>query len=473
VTAPDSKPAAAPVVAGRRRVPFSLLTALHGDDGVAEIFSEASMVRGWLATEAALAIAQARVGLLSQDDAEAIAGAAVLENIDLDRLWTESRNVGYPILPLVRMLAAGLPDGPAGRVHYGATTQDIMDTGLSLQLDATCDRFRSLLQRFGDALARRIEEHAVTVMAARTHGQQAVPTTLGAKLAVYLDEVLRHHDRLAALRTRVGVVSVFGAGGTNAAMGKRSADVRKEVASVLGLSDTIVPWHVARDSIAEFGLVSTLMSGTCARLAREVIDLSRTEIAELRETGGADRGASSTMPQKENPISSEAVIGMSSTVGALSSAFARAMEGGHERAAGEWQIEWQIVPQVAHLTAGCLTSAAEIVEGLRVYADAMNRNLEADNGLVMSEAYMMRLAPGMGRGAAHDVVYDAAQQARNEDMPLVRALLPMLSESSRSELGERVRAEDYLGEARRVCAEVLRSWREREGRNSPAEEGPA
>jgi 3-carboxy-cis,cis-muconate cycloisomerase len=460
MTVTDDQPAVPATPSGARPAAFSLLTCLYGDEAMAALFSECAAVRGWLATEAALARAQARAGLLSSEDAEAIAGAAVEANVDLGVLWTEARNVGYPILPLVRMIAAALPEGPNGRVHYGATTQDIMDTGMSLQLVAAVDRLHGLVCRLGDALAARTVEHAGTVMAARTHAQQAVPTTLGAKLAVYVSELLRHRDRLDAVRPRVGAVSLFGAGGTNAAMGERSADVRREMGDLLGLSDAQVPWHVARDGVAEFGLVAAQLAGTCARLAREVVDLSRTEIAELRETGGHHRGASSTMPQKENPISSEAVIGMASTVGALSSAFLRLMEGGHERAAGEWQIEWQVVPQAAQLAAGCLSLAAEVVEGLRVYPDVMRANLEADSGLILAEGYMMRLAPVLGREAAHDLVYGAAQEARSKGVPVLEALLPRAPQEVADALAQRpVTADDYTGEAAAICAAAVREWR--------------
>jgi 3-carboxy-cis,cis-muconate cycloisomerase len=456
---PTCDPGPAP---GRAAHPaaFSLLTSLYGDNEMADIFSEAAAVRGWLAVEGALARAQAIVGLIPETDGAAIASAAVEANIDVPLLWEQARNVGYPILPLVRMIAAALPEGANGRVHYGATTQDIMDTGQALQLVAATDRLRALTEVLGSALLARLEQHAGTTMAARTHAQQAVPTTFGAKLAVFVAELVRHLDRLAAVRARVGTVSLFGAGGTNAAMGPRSADVRRELAHLLGLAGTDVPWHVARDGIADFGLVCGQLAGTCARLAREVVDLSRTEIAELRETAGHHRGASSTMPHKENPITSEVIIGMASTAGALSSAFLRLMEGGHERAAGEWQIEWQVVPQAAHLAASCLALAGDLVEGLRVFPEAMAANVQADSGLLLAEAYMMRLAPLLGREGAHDLVYELAGRARSTGRPLAEVLAaeapPDVAALLRRHL---VKAEDYLGEAAATCSAAAALWR--------------
>lgn len=432
--------------------PFSLLSALFADEPMTALFSETSTVQRWLETEAALAAAQAETGTLTASDAEAIAAAAVLESIDLPRLWREARNVGYPILPLVRMVAAALPEGPDGRVHYGATTQDIMDTGLALQLRDGLERLAELLQGFGDVVAGLVGTHRHTVMPARTHAQQAVPTTLGAKLAVLLDELARHRARVAEVRGRVAVVSLHGAGGTSAALGVDSARLRAALAARLGLGVAEVPWHVARDRPAEFGALCALLCGTCARFAREVVDLSRTEIAEVTEQTGHLRGASSTMPQKANPIGSEAVLGMSITAGALASALYRAQEAGHERAAGEWQAEWQVLPQLAGLAAGALATAAEVAAGLRVHPAAMRANLRADGGLVMAEAYMMRLAPSLGRERAHDLVYEAARRVR-EDGGSLEDVLP----------GPALLPEDHLGDVDGVCDAALSHWEKEPG----------
>ncbi|MBF8193887.1 3-carboxy-cis,cis-muconate cycloisomerase [Nonomuraea sp. K274] len=406
--------------------------------------------------EAALAQAQAEAGILTADDARAIAAACVPSGIDLDRLWAEAVNVGYPILPLVRMIAAALPDGPNGRVHYGATTQDIMDTGVALQMGEALDHLAALLGSFGDAVAR----HAGTVAAARTHAQQAVPTTFGAKMAVLLAELTRQRERIALTARRVRVVSLFGAGGTSAAMGERSSAVREGVARRLGLRTTEVPWHVARDGVAEFGVTCASLAATAARFAREVVDLSRTEIGEVREAGGHHRGASSTMPQKANPIGCEAVIGMSGTAGALSSGLFRAMEAGHERAAGEWQVEWYVVPLLAELAAGALATAADVAAGLRVYPEAMRANLDAEDGLIMAEAYMMRLAPALGRERAHDLVYEAAREARENGRLLADALREVAGPGELAGLGALpIPPESYIGDAEAICAAALDAWR--------------
>ncbi|GLY90294.1 class-II fumarase/aspartase family protein [Actinoallomurus iriomotensis] len=442
---------------------FKLLPELFGDGGMADVFSAERTVSAWLRVEAALARAQADSGVLTESEAEAIAGACVLTNIDLDRLWREAVNVGYPILPLVRMIAAALPEGPNGRVHYGATTQDIMDSGLSLQMGEALDRLLVLVGEFGDALARLVEEHAGTVIAARTHAQQAVPTTFGAKIAVLLAEVTRQRERLRAAARTVRIVSLFGAGGTSAALGEKAGAVREGMARRLGLRTTDVPWHVARDGVVEFGVACAGVTATAARFAREVVDLSRTEVAEVREADGHHRGASSTMPQKANPIGCEAIIGMSGTAGALSSALFRAMEAGHERAAGEWQVEWYVVPQLAELGAGGLATAAQVAGGLRVFPQAMRDNLDAEGGLIMAEAYMMRLAPALGRERAHDLVYEAAHRARAERRPLAETLRELATPGDSAALEEIPIAPDsYLGDVEAICTAALAAWR-REG----------
>ncbi|MEV0825367.1 class-II fumarase/aspartase family protein [Nonomuraea rubra] len=442
------------------RQTFKLLPELFGDGVMAEIFSAERTVLAWLRTEEALAWAQAEAGVIEPGDAAAIAAACVPANIDLPRLWAEAVNVGYPILPLVRMISAALPEGPNGRVHYGATTQDIMDTGLALQLGEALDRLSELLGAFGDAVAGLVAGHAGTVVAARTHAQQAVPTTFGAKLAVLLAEVTRQRERVGATARQVRVVSLFGAGGTSAAMGERSSAVRAALARELGLRTTEVPWHVARDGVAEFGVTCASLAATAARFAREVVDLSRTEVGEVREAGGHHRGASSTMPQKANPIGCEAVIGMSGTAGALSSALFRAMEAGHERAAGEWQVEWYAVPLLAELAAGALATAADVAAGLRVYPEAMRANLDAEGGLIMAEAYMMRLAPALGRERAHDLVYKAAHEAREHGRALADALLEVAGPGDLESLGTLpIPPESYVGDAEAVCAAALAAWR--------------
>lgn len=439
---------------------FSLLSHLYSHPEQESIFSEDSTIESWLKVESALARAQAENGVIPEEYGEAIARAAVLENIDRDRLWTSAANVGYPILGLVREISHHLPEGPDGRVHYGATTQDIMDTGLVLQLVRSVDLMIGDVSDLGAALADIVETHALTVMAARTHAQHAVPTTWGATLATLLDEVTRHMARLRELRDRLAVVSMAGAGGTSAAYGPSAAAVREHTANLLGLKDSPVPWHTARDRLAEFGHIYAMVTASCARLARNIIDLSRTEIGEVFEKFDSHRGASSTMPQKVNPISSEAIIGLSQSVAGLASTMSRIQEAGHERAAGEWQLEWEVLPRIAVLSGGCVTEAVDLVRGMRINAVKMLQNLELDYGLLMAEAQMISLAEVTGREKAHDIVYEASVRARQNNQNFRDALLVVLDESGLGhEAASKVKApHEYLGLAAEITAASLKQW---------------
>jgi 3-carboxy-cis,cis-muconate cycloisomerase len=450
---------------GHVQPPFSLLSALYGDATISELLSPGRTIERWLQVEVALAGAQAQVGDITAEQAAAVRRAARPESIDAERLWREAGNVGYPILPLVEMIVEALPDGSEDRVHYGATTQDIMDTALALQLRDVSDRLLGLLGAVGDALARRTSEHRHTVMAARTHAQQAVPTTLGAKLAVFLDQCARHRRRLTAAQEAVAVVSLHGAGGTSAALGPQAGRVRALVAEELGLRDTEVPWHVARDGLVEFGQACANVTSTLARLAREVVDLARTEVGEVTEVAGHHRGASSTMPQKRNPITSEAVIGLAVSVSALAAGLPRVAEAGHERAAGEWQAEWFLLPHIAGLTASALVAAHELVEGLEASTEAMAANLQADHGLVMAEAWMFRLAPALGRQRAHDLVYEAGRRARIDDTSLAAAVAALEPGQARDDRA--IDPASYIGETERACEAALTSW----GAAAPRERG--
>lgn len=440
--------------------PFSLLMRLYGDPEMSACWSAERSITLWAQVEAALAQSQADLGIITPSAAEDISGAArVVAESGADSIWPSAANVGYPILPVVRLLDDRAGQGK-GRVHLGATTQDIMDCAFSIQMRDATDLLITRAVRVGDLLAHLTELHASTVMAGRTHAQQAVPTTFGAKLAVFLDQLSRCIDRLAQERHLVARVSLFGAAGTSAALGEHSGELRDRLAESLGLQPADVPWHVGRDAFFIQSANAIALSQVAHRLAKEVIDLSRTEVHEVSEASGTHRGASSTMPQKSNPILSEAIIGFAVSASSLLPAAARMAESGHERSAGEWQVEWQVLPELFVLVSSALVQAASLLEGLQVDASAMRENLALDHGLLMAEAYMMALAPNLGRERAHDVVYSACLEARRTDDDLRTVLEGVLSEEHRA-LVKGVAPEHYLGEAREVCGTVVTRWRMR------------
>lgn len=446
--------------------PFSQLWQYAANQDQLRIFSEEASIKGWLDVEKALAQAQGELGVIDESDAAAISTAASLENIDRTRLWADAKNVGYPILGLVRQISEHLPDGPNGRVHYGATTQDIMDTGLAAQMTTSLGALDDQMFRLGHALSARAEEHKNTVMPGRTHAQQAIPTTFGATLATLLEQLRRQRERLSQAIERINVVSLFGAGGNNAAQGPTAPKVRSRMAELLGMKDPVVAWHVERDVLAEYGWICATICGTVAKFGRNIVDLSRSEVAEVHEPFNSHRGASSTMPQKVNPISSELMIGFSVVAGALASSLPRIQEAGHERAAGEWQAEWFIVPTLGNLAGGALDEAIVIAEGMRVNAERMRANLDCDGGMIMAEAQMIQLAPAMGREKAHDLVYEACESARQQETTL-HAVLPVVASEHGVEnlLPEAfVDPVDYVGEARNMVAVARARWEEMSAR---------
>jgi 3-carboxy-cis,cis-muconate cycloisomerase len=445
---------------------FNLLDWLYQDDACAALLDFDATLSAWVAVELALAESQFEMGLLHETVIKEVRHLREFRPDNLERFRAVARNVGFPILGLVEMLTDALPAGARGHLHLGATTQDIMDTAVALQVRAVGQLLQERLISYGDRLAELTSRHAATPMVGRTHAQHAVPTTFGLKCAVYLGEVTRNLERLRSATNQAAQVSLFGAAGTSAAMGADARELRARVAARLGLAAVHLPWHVSRDRFAELAFCCSLLSASLARLAREVVDLSRTEIGEINEASGRHRGASSTMPQKRNSIMSEALLGMALAAQGPASAMARAMEAGHERAAGEWHLEWRALPETLRSTSSALALASALLEGLVVNTDIMARNLMLDHGLVMAEAYMMGLARIMGREAAHDLVYQASQVAREQDIPLHEALTRISPAVSSSFAIWPLEATGYLGEAERVSREAVAAWMDARQPNS-------
>jgi 3-carboxy-cis,cis-muconate cycloisomerase len=402
---------------------------MFGTAAMRDVFGDRAFLTRCIEVEAALARAQGRLGLIPTAAAEAITQAARAavdrpEPLDLGRLKRETENVGYPILPLVRQLAELA--GEAGHyLHWGATTQDIMDSAVVLQirdalalLDDDLDAARGHLA----ALARR---HRDTPMAGRTHLQHALPVTFGYKAAVWLSALDRHAERLRQLRPRVLVAQFGGAAGTLASLGNGAEPIRvtSELARELHLGDPPIPWHVARDGIAETIQALALLLGSLAKIAFDVMLMSATEFGEAAEPFVAGRGSSSTMPQKRNPISCELIIAAAKAVRQHAGLVLDAMVSDFERATGPWHAEWIAVPESFGYAAGALHQARFLLGGLIVDPDRMARNLGMTHGLIVAEAVMMGLAPHLGRNEAHDLVYDACRAALAADRPLLDVLL--------------------------------------------------
>jgi 3-carboxy-cis,cis-muconate cycloisomerase len=395
---------------------------MFGTAEMRAVFSDDNLLKCYVEAEVALAVAQGKTGVIPQDAADAIARIAPKIVLDRDALKREAENVGYPILGLVRQLSARL--GDAGRfVHWGATTQDIMDTATVLQIRAALaliERDVAAISATLVALAQRYRESA---MPGRTHLQQALPITFGYKCAVWLSMLDRHAVRLREVKPRVLVAQLGGAAGTLASLGDKGLEVRREFAAELKLGDPPITWHVARDAVAETVNLLALIAGSLGKIGLDVMLLMTTEIAEVFEPFASHRGASSTMPQKRNPISSEVLVANAKAVRQHAGLMVDAMIQDFERATGPWHAEWIALPESFILTAGSLAQAKLMLEGLVVDESRMRQNLELTQGLIVAEAVMMGLAPHIGRQQAHDLVYEACRDALAQKRALFFVLM--------------------------------------------------
>ncbi len=429
---------------------------LYGSDPMRAVFDDGAYLGRMLEVEAALARVEARLGIIPAAAAERIAQAAA-GPLEAAALAASVRIVGYPVVGVVASLSARAGEA-GGWTHWGATTQDIMDTAMVLLVRDGLDLIRDEIAAIVRALARQAETHRHTVMAGRTHLQQALPITFGLKCAVWMQPLVTHLARLSAIRARVEQVQFAGAAGTLASLGAEGLGVMEGLAAELGLAAPAAPWHAARDGFAEVACFLGLVSGSLAKIATDVALLAQSEVSELAEPYVPGRGASSTMPQKRNPIASEYILAAARVVAALVPVMLGAMAADHERATGPWQAELLALPQAFVLTHGALLHARSIAEGMVVDAARMRANLEEGGGLILAEAVMMGLAPHLGRGEAHHVVARAASRAREERMTLAAALAAepaVTAHLDEAAIGRLTDPANYLGSASGFIDRVL------------------
>jgi 3-carboxy-cis,cis-muconate cycloisomerase len=428
-----------------------------GTPHMREVFSDMSLIARYAEVEVALAKAEARCGVIPKDAALEIAEKVDVAGLDFDQLRHETDIVGYPILPLVHQLAKQC--GEAGRyVHWGATTQDIMDTGVVLQVRAGLEIIELDIGALRGILADLSRRYRDTPMAGRTHLQQALPVTFGYKTAIWLAMFDRHAERLVQLKPRALVGEFAGAAGTLASLGDKGFDVQQALCEELGLGVPVATWHVARDGFAEVVNFLGLVTGSLGKIALDIMMMASTEFAEVYEPFVKGRGASSTMPQKRNPISSELMLASCKAVRQHAGLMLDAMVQDFERATGPWHAEWMAIPESFVLTAGALHQAKFALGGLIVDETRMAENLDISRGLIVAEAVMMGLAPQLGRQDAHDVVYDACRVANEKGTSLADALSADKRVSERIDRAtiERLTApKNYLGLAPEMVDRVL------------------
>jgi 3-carboxy-cis,cis-muconate cycloisomerase len=410
--------------------------------------------------EAALARAQASCAVIPKEAAPVIAAYCDAMGFDIVQLASATAKAGNVAIPLVKELTRQVAQADAdvaGYVHWGATSQDAIDTGLVLQLRAALDlleRDCALLEQNSRELARR---HAGTVMAGRTWLQQAVPVTLGLKAAGWVDALARHRQRLAAQRKHL-VVQFGGAAGTLASLGESGMAVARALGAELGLGVPAIAWHTQRDRVAEFATTCGLLVGTLGKIARDLTLMMQSELGEVAEPHAPGRGGSSTMPHKRNPVACVAVLSAAQRVPGLVSVMLSAMVQEHERGAGGWHAEWETLPEICILTDGALVHLNEVIAGLEVHSDRMRANLDLLHGLNLAEAVSMALATRVGRANAHAIVEQACAAALAGRQPLIDALesdARVRAHLDRAALSHLLDPAHYLGSTRLMIDAVL------------------
>lgn len=399
---------------------------LFTTDAMRAIFSARARLARMLEFEAALAQAEASVGVIPKRTADVIAGQCNVANFDVAAIDEGVHRAGNLAIPLVAALTksvAAVDAEAKGYVHWGATSQDAIDTGLVLQLRDALALIDADLARLARALASQARRHAQTVLPGRTWLQQALPITFGVKLAAIASAVDRHRDRVASLRAHALVLQFGGAAGTLASLGGNGLAVTNALGQRLGLPVPDMPWHTERDRFCDIAATLGMVTATLGKLARDLSLLAQTEVGEVDEPAAPGRGGSSTMPQKRNPVGASIALAAAIRVPGLVATMLTAAVQEHERGLGNWPAEWETLPQIAMLSAGALDAMAPVVEGLDVHADRMQGNLAITQGLVFAEAAQMALAHALGRDTAHSLVASACRRAAAEQRHLRDILL--------------------------------------------------
>ena len=432
---------------------------------MAAVFSDTGRVQGMLDFEAALARAEARVGLIPQSAVAPIEAACRAERYDFAELAEAIALAGNSAIPLVKALGRQVAavDPQAERyVHLGATSQDAMDTGLVLQLRQACALLDADLAQLAEALAQQAERYADCVLPGRTWLQHATPVTLGMKLAGSLGAITRHRQRLAELKPRLLVLQFGGAAGTLAALGEQGWAVSEALAEELQLVLPDQPWHTQRDRLVEFASLLGLIAGSLGKLGRDLSLLMQTDVAEVFEPSAVGKGGSSTMPHKRNPVGAAVLIAAATRAPGLVATLFAAMPQEHERSLGLWHAEWQTLPELCGLVSGALQQALLAVPGLEVDTARMRSNLELTRGLLLAEAVSIALAQRIGRDKAHHLIEQCCRQAIAEQRHLREVLgeqAEVCVQLSAAELDRLLDPGHYLGQAQRWVARAVAEHR--------------
>ena len=433
---------------------------LFSTDEMREIFSEKNWVQKWLDTEAALAKAQGELGVIPKDKADIINQYAKAENLDIAAIG-EGYKSSITIVPLLNAFKKALPGDAGEYVHWGATSQDIVDTGMVLLERDAYEVIVRDTKACLKACLNLVKKYRDTPEAGRTHVVHAIPITFGYKAAVWADELGRELERLEGMKERVFVGEMAGAVGTLASQPEKGLETQERMFEILGLRVPTIAWHVARDNQAEFVSNLALLAGTLGRINHEIFSLQHTEILELEEPFFMGKVGSSTMPHKRNPAVLENCLALLRNVRSIAPSVVESMVSENERDWGCFLSEWEAIPRACELMAAALAKSKYILENLIVYEKHMERNLFAQKGLMMSECVMMHLAKKLGRLTAHHIVYNACMEAYEKEAPLKAVLLQtpeVVAAFTEAEIDYMLDPHNYLGLAPVFCDRVLKKY---------------
>jgi adenylosuccinate lyase len=423
-----------------------------------EIWDDRSIIQHWLDIEAALAESQAELGIIPSEIAREITEKAKVENLDFTIIRQEVNKIGHSLVPTLREFQRQCKGKAGEYIHLGATTQDIIDTGFVLAAKKAFAVIYADLYEVEGLLINLAEEHKATVMAGRTHGQQALPITFGYKVAVWASEIHRHLERMQECRERDFVGQLSGAVGTMAGFGEQAIALQIKVMSKLGLKAPEISWHASRDRLVSVINLLALIAGTLGKIGNEIVSLQKTEVSELAEPWADGVVGSSTMPHKRNPGATEGIHTLSKLVKGNLLQVHEALLQEHERDGAYWKIEWVAIPEAFIFTAAAVAKAKKVLKGLVVNKQKMEQNLDILQGLLLSEAAMLHLGEKLGKQTAHKVVYEISMNSFRDNASFKQYLL----EDSRvnpyvtaAELDQILNPHNYTGFSRQLTERVV------------------
>lgn len=438
-------------------IDFLILGNNFGTPEMREVWSETNRLYKHVEIEVALAKAEGELGVIPLDAAKAIETHADASQLDIEEIASEVARVKHSLIPTINALQKQC--GAAGEyIHYGATTQDIVDTGTVMQLKQAFAIVERDTKLIAVELKQLAKKYQYLPMAGRTHGMQALPTTFGFKLAVWLDEFVRHLQRLSEIKERVLVGNINGAISTYASFGEKGPAVERRALSLLGLNTPNIGWQAARDRFSEYASVIALISGTLGKIGNEFYNLMRTEINEIEEPFSAGKIGSSTMPHKRNPAALEGLASLTEPVFKSVALIHESMKVEHERDAMSWRAEWIALPEINIYVSAQLQIALNVLKGMKVNDKQMLANLDLQHGLLLSEKIMFELGKRLGKQTAHHLVYECSMQAFEQNRPFKTVLVehPQIAHYfSEQELSDWLNPQNYLGSAPEKVDEVI------------------